>query len=175
MDKQTGADRLLDDLIRPKMPTAIRWMIRRDLADVLRIEQASYDRPWTEQEFLSCLRERNQVGMIVENQAGEIVAFFVYRLDGVSIRVLNMAVDPKHRRNGVGSQIVRKIIAKLGPHRRKRIVLYVRESNLGLQLFLRGQGFEAKKVVRQHYEDTGEDAYKFVFELIGSEKGKGAL
>ena len=30
----------------------IRWMIRRDMPEVLRIEQASYDYPWCEEDFL---------------------------------------------------------------------------------------------------------------------------
>ena len=29
----------------------IRWMIRRDIEDVLRIEQGCFDTPWTEDDF----------------------------------------------------------------------------------------------------------------------------
>ena len=37
----------------------IRWMIRRDMAEVLQTEQASFDFAWTEEDFLRCLRQRN--------------------------------------------------------------------------------------------------------------------
>ena len=48
---------------------------------------------------------------------------------------------------------------KIPGQRRNRIALYVRETNLAGQLFLRVSGFRATEVVREHYLDTGEDAY----------------
>ncbi len=34
----------------------IRWMIRRDMPEVLQTEQESFEYPWTEEDFLRCLR-----------------------------------------------------------------------------------------------------------------------
>ena len=42
--------------------TQIRWLIRRDMDEVLSIEQGSFEYPWTEEEFLCCLRQRNCIG-----------------------------------------------------------------------------------------------------------------
>ncbi len=42
----------------------IRWMIRRDMAEVLRIERESFEYHWTEEDFLCCLRQRNCIGMV---------------------------------------------------------------------------------------------------------------
>jgi ribosomal-protein-alanine N-acetyltransferase len=64
-----------------------------------------------------------------------------------------------HRRFGVGSQMVAKLISKLSSHRRTRITLEVRETNLTAQLFFSRQGFRATRVLRAFYEDSGEDAY----------------
>lgn len=36
----------------------VTWMIRRDLPDVLAIEQSSFNSAWTEEEFLSCLSHK---------------------------------------------------------------------------------------------------------------------
>ena len=44
----------------------IRWMIRQDMPAVLRMEEASYDYPWCEEDFLRCLRQRNCIGMSVD-------------------------------------------------------------------------------------------------------------
>ncbi len=55
--------------------------------------------------------------------------------------------------------MVAKLVGKLSSHRRTRIALSVRETNLFAQLFFRIQGFRAMEVVREHYQDTGEDAY----------------
>ncbi|MGL4463263.1 MAG: ribosomal-protein-alanine N-acetyltransferase RimI, partial [Planctomycetia bacterium] len=43
---------------RQELRVHIRWMIRRDMPEVLHIEQESYDFAWTEEDFLQCLRQR---------------------------------------------------------------------------------------------------------------------
>ena len=44
----------------------IRWMIRRDMAEVLEIENQSFEFPWSEEEFIRCLRQRNCIGMVAD-------------------------------------------------------------------------------------------------------------
>jgi ribosomal-protein-alanine N-acetyltransferase len=61
--------------------------------------------------------------------------------------------------------MVAKLISKLSSHRRTRITLEVRETNLGAQLFFRRQGFKALRVLRCFYEDSGEDAYLLQYRL----------
>ncbi len=57
----------------------VRWMIRRDMADVLEMESLCYAVPWTEEDFIRCLRQRNCIGMVAE--VGEkVVGFMVYEL-----------------------------------------------------------------------------------------------
>jgi ribosomal-protein-alanine N-acetyltransferase len=136
----------------------IRWMIRRDMPEVLAIEHASFDFPWCEEEFLRVLRQRNCIGMVAE--LGErVVGFMIYELHKSKLQVLNFAVHPEFRRMGVGNQMVAKLVGKLSSHRRTRIILHVRESLLQAQLFYRVQGFRATEILREYFEDTGEDAY----------------
>lgn len=136
----------------------IRWMIRRDMPEVLQIEQDSHDYPWTEEDFLHCLRQRNCIGMVAE--IGEqVVGFMIYELHKIRLHILNFAVHPAHRRRRVGSQMVQKLISKLSSHRRNCITLEIRETSLESQLFFRTVGFCATSVLRDHFEDTGEDAY----------------
>ena len=66
---------------------------------------------------------------------------------------------------GVGRQMLGKLVGKLSSHRRTRIALHVRETNLSAQFFYRVQGFRAMEVVREHYTDTGEDAYYMTYML----------
>ena len=136
----------------------IRWMIRRDMPEVLAIEQASHDYPWSEEEFLRVLRQRNCIGMVAE-QGERVVGFMIYELHKSKLEVLDFAVHADHRRQGVGQQMVAKLVGKLSSHRRTRIVLALRETSLSAQLFYRVQGFRATEVARGHFEDTGEDAY----------------
>jgi ribosomal-protein-alanine N-acetyltransferase len=83
----------------------------------------------------------------------------IYELHKNKLQVLDFAVHPEFRRMGVGHQMLQKLVGKLSSHRRTRITLHVRETNLHAQLFYRIQGFRAMEVVREHYPDTGEDAY----------------
>lgn len=137
----------------------IRWMIRRDMPDVLAIENGSFATPWTEEDFLKALRLKNCIGMVAE--LGErIVGYMIYELHTSSINVVNFAVHPGYRRREVGRRMVEKLVAKLSTHRRTRLTLHVRESNLPAQKFFKATGFKAVKVVRDFYGD-GEDAYKF--------------
>ena len=142
----------------------IRWMIRRDMPEVLQIEQASFEFAWTEEDFLRCLRQRNCIGMVAE-QGERVVGFMIYELHKQKLHILNFAVHPHYRRYGVGGQMVSKLISKLSSHRRTRITLEVRETNLSAQLFFRAQSFKAVKVLRAFYEDSGEDAFLMQYRL----------
>ncbi len=142
----------------------IRWMIRRDMPEVVAIEQQSFDLPWSEDEFLRVLRQRNCIGMVAE-QAERVVGFMIYELHKYRLEILNFAVHPAHRHEGIGAQMVEKLKGKLSAHRRTRIVLMARESNLTAQLFYRAVGFRATEVVRDYYEDTAEDGYLFQYAL----------
>jgi ribosomal-protein-alanine N-acetyltransferase len=133
-------------------------MIRRDMLEVLAIEQEAFEFPWSEDDFARCLRQRNCIGMVAE-MSDSIVAFSVYELHRTRLHVLNFAVLRSHRRLGVGTQMMAKLTAKLAPDRRNRIVLEVRETNLAAQLFFRSLGFRAVSVLRDFYQDTAEDAY----------------
>ncbi len=148
----------------------IRWLIRRDMHDVLTIERSCNDHPWTEEDFLSCLRQRNCIGMVAECDH-RIVGFMIYELHKSKLRVLNFASAPDVQRQGVGSQMIRRLVDKLSQQRRSEIMVEVRETNLDAQFFFRSQGFKAVCVLRSHYDDTYEDAYLMQYRLSGTEEG----
>ena len=142
----------------------IRWMIRRDMPEVLAVEHASFEYPWCEEEFLRVLRQRNCIGMVAE-YGERVVGFMIYELHKNKLQVLDFATHPEFRRTGVGHQMLAKLVGKLSTHRRTRIVLHVRETNLSAQYFYRIQGFRALEVAREHYADTGEDGYVMAYLL----------
>src|SRR5437660_8910989 len=112
----------------------IRWMIRRDMPEVLLAEQESFEYAWTEEDFLKCLRQRNCIGMVAEHSE-KVVGFMIYELHKQKLHVLNFAVHPQFRRIAIGRQMVDKLVGKLSSHRRTKITLAVRETNLTAQLF----------------------------------------
>ena len=128
---------------QPELAVQIRWLIRRDMADVLRIEHESFEFPWTEEDFLSCLRQRNCIGMVAEHEQ-KIVGFMIYELHKSKLNILNFAVGDETRRSQVGTQMVQKLVDKLSQQRRNEIILEVRETNLSAQLFFSNHGFRGR-------------------------------
>jgi ribosomal-protein-alanine N-acetyltransferase len=139
-------------------------MIRRDMQEVLDIENDSFEFPWAEDDFIRCLRQRNCIGMVADFE-DRIGGFMVYELHKTRLHLLNVAVAKPFRRRGLGSRMVQKLMGKLSDDRRNRILLEVRETNLDAQLFFRKLGFRAVSVLRSFYDDSPEDAYLMQFRL----------
>lgn len=149
---------------KEKVRIHIRWMIRRDMAEVLATELASFEYSWTEDDFLRCLRQRNCIGMVAETD-DRVIGFMIYELHRSRLHILNFAVHPEYRRTGIGAQMLAKLVNKLSTHRRQKISLAVRERNLDAQMFFRRFDFRATRVLRKYYEDSGEDAFQMEFRV----------
>jgi ribosomal-protein-alanine N-acetyltransferase len=140
----------------------VRWMIRRDMAEVLETEAAVFPFDHTEEDLLKLLRRRNYIGMVAEH--GEyVIGHMVYELHKERLHVLCFAVNPNRRRRTVGRQMILKLKSKLSSHRRTSISIDVPESLTGMQVFLRGEGFKASTVEREAF--GSEDGYRMEFWL----------
>jgi len=157
---------------KQKLRIHIRWMIRRDMAEVLGIECDSFEFPWSEEDFIRCLRQRNCIGMVAEH-AERVVGFMIYELHKTHLNILNFSVAQDVRRRSVGTQMVKKLVGKLSSQRRTKISLEVRETNVPAQLFFRERGFLATKVLRDYYDDSPEDAYEMRYQY--HEEGEAIL
>ena len=148
--------------MKTEIKTKTRWLIRRDMPEVLEIERACFEYVWTEENFIYHSRQRNCIGMLAEHNH-EILGFMIYELHKMKLRIINFAVAPSEQRQGIGNQMIRRLVEKLSQQRRKEIVLEVRESNLSAQMFFKERGFRAVRVLRNHYDDTTEDAYVMLY------------
>ena len=138
----------------------IRWMIRRDMPEVLAIESESFPSPYTEDDFIKCLRQRNCIAMVVEHKE-RVVGYVMYLLHKSSLELLSMAVDPAFRRRSIGCAMLRKLQSKVSD-RRTQLTTYVIDSNLHAQLFLRANGWRATRVHREYFNNAA-DAYVFTW------------
>ncbi len=140
-------------------------------SDVLAIEQSSFEFPWTDEDFIRSLRQRNCIGMVAEcgtpTGQARIDGFMIYELHKTRLHLLNMAVASDRRRQGIGTIMIDKLKGKLSSNRRSRILLEVRETNLDAQLFFRDNDFKAVSVLRGHYQDVPEDAYVMCYSITG--------
>lgn len=141
------------------MKCHVRWCVRRDLPEVLAIERASYqeESAWTEEDFLTALRQRNVIGMVAEVK-DKVVGYMVYSLEAKRLTLMNLAVSPDFRRLGVGTALVNKLASKLHSHRRTRIRIDVGDDNLAAHLFLKASGFSGMVLDRE--------SYRFVYHVL---------
>lgn len=142
----------------------VRWMLRRDLPCVQRIEAEAFEFPWTPDDWINHLTQRNVIGMVAEANDESIVGYMVYELHKHYLRLLNLAVDADLRRNGVGAQLIAKLKGKLLHIPRRRLIAAVRETNVAAQVFFRAQGLRCVEVVRRECTVCAEDYYLFRFD-----------
>jgi len=127
----------------------VRWMIRRDMPEVLEIERECFGQgAWTREDFIRHLRQRNCIGMVAEHE-NLLVGYMVYELSRRWMLLVRLAVDPGCRGQGVGTTLLDKLKRKLSAQRRQLIVCPVQETALDTLRFLHRRGFRAIGLARQ--------------------------
>jgi ribosomal-protein-alanine N-acetyltransferase len=141
-----------------------------DLATVEAIERASYPTPWSRSMFAAELRKPSALALGAYLDSGELVGYaFVSRYVD-AWHVMNVAVAPEHRRQGVATVLLERLFEVTATDQRRGYTLEVRVSNSGaIQLYER-LGFESRGIRRGYYTDNREDALIMWREAASSEK-----
>lgn len=109
----------------------IRWLIVRDVPEVLSIDAEGFENPWSENVLRQNLLSRHNVGMVAEIE-DRVVGFMVYELHLGLIHMVRFAVKESERRRGIGSDMVKKLQCRLHETRRRRLLLPVPDRSLFL-------------------------------------------
>lgn len=144
-----------------KIPVDVRLLIRRDMPEILDIENESFRYPWAESDFILSLRQRTVVGKVAEYRE-KVIGYIIFELNKKYLEVLNIAVHPDFRRQGVGSLLMKDLKNSLG-NERSRIKLVAADYNLDAHLFYKSQDFKAVKIVNDYYVTENVDGYKFIY------------
>ena len=133
-----------------------RKMTVKDVDAVAEIEFASFDLPWTLEDFWY-ETVRNDSESIVGEIDGKIVAYACAWISFGDADVANIAVEKNYRGQGIGSKLFAEIIRRIKLRDVHGVTLEVRVSNTAaIKLYekfgLRGVG------VRKGYYEDGEDA-----------------
>jgi len=91
----------------------LRPLTEYNLQGILKIESASFKHPWSKDVFLSTLRERKAVGMVVELSRGKSAAFVIYERHDHVIHILDLAVKAEFRHRGIGEALIDEVKYKL--------------------------------------------------------------
>ena len=150
-------------------PLHIRRAVRADLADMHRIEQASFADPWTVDSLETALSlERMHVLVaesVVEDAAGGLLGYVVALVVGPEAEIADLAVAPEARRLGIGRALLRRVLAELGEVGARTVYLEVRESNRAARTLYEASGFGSVGRRRGYYRHPVEDALVLMREI----------
>lgn len=134
----------------------IRRLTYADLPQVIAIERRCYPTPWSLAMFVLELSKPAGVCVTAERDDGVVGYCICSRYDTVW-HIMNVSVDPAHRREGVATAMLEDVFERVGDPG-ARFTLEVRRSNDGAMTLYEGLGFRAAGVRRRYYQDNGEDA-----------------
>ena len=134
----------------------IEDMTKNHLPDILKVEQASFSHPWTENMFLEELSGQFSVYRVaVENKrAVGYMGMWILADEG---HITNIAVAADYRRMGVASLLIDDFVSLAEKKKLVFMTLEVRASNEGAISLYRKKGF-AEAGRRKNYYDNKEDA-----------------
>ena len=148
----------------------IEPMRRRDLSQILAIENVSYPKPWTTGVFESEieLSRRGDRYYAVARRDGRLVGYAGLMFVVGDAHVTNIACAPRHHRTGVATRLLAELAWVAIDRECQALTLEVRSSNVGAQALYRNFGF-APVGVRQKYYENVEDAIVMWCHDIGEE------
>jgi ribosomal-protein-alanine N-acetyltransferase len=147
----------------------VRRLAYADLPLVVAVERRAFPTPWSLAMFVLELSKPSGICLAAElvpapgdeDPAGrsplpELAGYLICSRYDEAWHLMNVAVSPDHRREGVASTLLQSLFARLddGAH----VTLEVRRSNTGAIALYEGLGFRAAGVRRRYYADNGEDA-----------------
>ena len=154
---------------RPPLKIRLAPMQAADLDAVQRIERASFTTPWPAYAYRQEIETNRLAHYIVARAGDEIVAFAGMWMMVDQAHITTFAVDPKWRRKGIGSQMVRAIMEMARPLGARQATLEVRLSNLAARHLYEKFGFRPVGVRPRYYSDNGEDALIMTTDDLDSE------
>ncbi len=129
----------------------------RHLSEILAIEKVSFRNPFTENLFQTEL-QLALAHLHVVLWEGKVVGYLDFWHVGPEMHLINIAVDPKCRRQGVAGKMMDLMLDYATQHKVEEILLDVRVSNRGAIELYKKYKFEEVGTRKKYYSDNDEDA-----------------
>lgn len=133
----------------------IRRLVYSDLPAVLSIERRSFPTPWSLAMFVLELSKPSGICLAAEAR-GDLVGYLVCSRYADVWHLMNVAIVPELRREGIARILIETMLERIGPE--GRLTLEVRASNAPAIAMYERFGFRAAGTRRRYYHDNGEDA-----------------
>ena len=143
---------------RPPVKLTIESMRVEDLAEVQKIELASFSSPWPENAYRSELMTNRLASYLVARVGGRIVAYGGMWLMVDEGHIITFAVHPDWRRQRIGERLLLAFLDLAADRGAHEATLEVRLSNLPARRLYEKYGFRPVGLRPRYYSDNGEDA-----------------
>lgn len=131
----------------------------RDLDGVLEVEAESFTNPWTREMYVSELQRPSACHVLVlRTETFPVAGFCAFWLVCDEIHINNLAIRPGLRGQGLGSALIREVLARAEELGAGKATLEVRASNTGAQRLYERVGFVHEGTRRGYYTHPVEDA-----------------
>ncbi len=149
-------------------PWVIEPLAHADIDDVLAIEVAAFTNPWTRPMYLAELENRDvSFCFLARDAERRAIGFCSFWRVLDELHINNLAVLPEFRRQGLGSVLLRFVLAKGVSLGVRRATLEVRRSNDAARMLYERFGFSVSGVRRDYYTRPVEDALVLWREDLG--------
>jgi [ribosomal protein S18]-alanine N-acetyltransferase len=130
-----------------------------DLEGVLAVEAESFTNPWTREMYAWELQNRSVCHIyVVRTPECRVAGFCAFWLVFDEIHINNVAIRPQYRGQGIGTAVMRHVLAEARRLGAKRATLEVRASNAGARRLYERLGFYVAAVRPNYYSSPVEDA-----------------
>ncbi len=123
---------------------------RERIAEIMVLEREIYPFPWTSGNFEDALRSGYSAWTLVSDD-NQIRAYAVAMLAVDEAHLLNLAVDPRWQRQGMGWRLLDWMARTMHEYGAHSLLLEVRPSNTGAQEMYRRYGFHKIGTRRGYY------------------------
>jgi ribosomal-protein-alanine N-acetyltransferase len=133
----------------------IRPLSYSDLPQVGAIERRAFPTPWSLAMFVLELSKPSGV-CLAALHGKSVVGYLVCSRYADVWHLMNLAVDPASRRQGIATALLSEMLERAGQD--EQYTLEVRPSNASAIALYERFGFRSSGTRRRYYRDTGEDA-----------------
>jgi ribosomal-protein-alanine N-acetyltransferase len=133
----------------------LRKLSYTDLPRVIAIERRCFPMPWSLSMFVLELSKPSGICLAAVNDT-RMLGYVICARYEEAYHVMNIAVEPNHRRQGVARGLLDALLDKGG--REANYTLEVRVSNAAAIALYEAYDFRAVGTRRRYYADNGEDA-----------------
>ena len=135
----------------------IRLMKQEDVPQIANLEKICFSDPWSENSIASELDNRLSCWLIAEEQ-GRVAGYVGSQSVLDAADMMNIAVDPDFRRQGIAEQLILALVDKLKEKNVIALLLEVRVSNAPAIALYEKLGFEQVGRRPRYYHNPREDA-----------------